>query len=245
MITRIVIFSIILLIFLVWRFNRQRIRYWAALLQERGWKSTVHYDRCLTIFKKLYSNVNAAKISISERNTKGLSDNIAYTYGEVVFYSFVRILEMAEPKPQEVFYDLGSGAGKAVFIAGLVFDFSKACGIEKLEGLYNLSIETLANLKTLPERETLLSHKETNIQFIHGDFLQEDFSDADIVFINATCFRGDLFNEIIVRLLKLKPGARVILGSANLENIGGFELKYSNLHLMSWGLNAVKIYQRI
>ncbi|MBA2655042.1 MAG: hypothetical protein H0U71_08280 [Gammaproteobacteria bacterium] len=245
MVTQIVIFFSILLIFLIWRFNRDRIRYWAALLQERGWSSTVHYDRCLTVFNKVYENVNPTEISLKERHAAGMMGDTTYTYGEVVFFSFVRILERAHPQPGEVFYDLGSGAGKAVMIAELVFDFSKTCGIEKLAGLYKLSEALKNKLENLPEYQNLLSHKPLNIQFINNDFLTQDISDGDVVFINATCFRGEFFTAIIVQLLKLKVGARVILGSANLDEVGGFKPLYSNLHLMSWGLNSVNIYERI
>jgi precorrin-6B methylase 2 len=224
--------------------NRGRIRYWAALLYERGWKSTVHYDRSLTVFRKLYEDINSFKLSIQERQQKNIFDS-RFTYGEVVFYSFVRILEVAEPKQDEIFYDLGSGAGKAVFIAALVFDFSKVCGIEIIDNLYQLSNRLLQKLEAMPERQELMPYKKFNIEFIHSNFFEYNISEANIVFLNATCWRGEALDTIIIKLLELKKGARIILVTASLENIGGFQLKYSNLHLMSWGLSTVRIYQRI
>ena len=57
-------------------------------------------------------------------------------YGEVVFYYFIPLLEYAKPKPGEVFYDLGCGAGKPLLTASLAFPKLKVCkGIEYLEGL--------------------------------------------------------------------------------------------------------------
>lgn len=245
MISQIVIFCSLLILFLVWRHNRIRIRYWIELLNERGWKSTVHYDRCLTVFRKVYDDVNSMEVSINERKRLNVYDDTSYVYGEVIFFSFVRILEKTEPKPGEVFYDLGSGAGKAVVIAALVFDFSKACGIEKLDALYNLSIELQEKLKNLPERQELLHHKEINLQFIHGDMLTQDFSDGDVIFMNATCFSEEMLTKLTAKLLKLKVGARIIVASANFDAIGGLERKYSHLHLMSWGLASIKIYERV
>ncbi len=242
---QLIIFIALLTLFGVWRWKRNTIRYWVELWHERGLKSTVHYDRCLTVFKTLYTDVNGMGASLQERREKGIMHDTSFTYGEVTFYSFVRILEKATPLPGEIFYDLGSGSGKAVFVAGLIFDFAKVCGIEKLDSLYTLSTSLLKKLDNLPERKQLLPTKQFNIDFIHDDFLSVDFHDADIIFINATCFRGDLFQAIIQKLLKLKLGARIILGSANLENIGGFQLIYSNMHLMSWGLNQIRIYQRV
>lgn len=211
---------------------------------ERGWKSSVHYDRCLKIMTKLYENVSPFSVSLDERRLKNLQADKQYTYGEVVFYSFAQILELAHPKPGEIFYDLGCGAGKPVFIAALIFDFAKACGVEKLESLYNLCVALNEKLPTLPEMQELPTDKKLNIEFINEDLLNVDLSEADIVFINATCFYGDLWDAILARLLKLKVGARVILTTRVIKT-GGFKLKHQNLFLMSWGLSQVSIYERI
>lgn len=237
-------FLTILLLLLLYFLNRERIRYWVALLQERGWRSTVHYDRCLTIFKKLYEGVDAYQVSKAERDHRSLSDS-GLIYGEVVFYSFVRLLELAKPQSGEIFYDLGSGAGKAVFIAGLVFNFSKACGIEKLEGLYQLSQQLNQKLRALPERQSLIPDKPINVEFSCSDFREVDYSDADIIFINATCWIGEILNATIIKLEQLKQGARVIITTADLNGINGFQLTYTNLHLMSWGVATVRIYERV
>jgi len=46
------------------------------------------------------------------------------------------LLELTKPQPGEIFYDLGCGGGRPLFIASLAFPFLKKCvGIEYLEGL--------------------------------------------------------------------------------------------------------------
>ena len=40
-----------------------------------------------------------------------------------------------------IFYDLGSGTGKAVIAAALMHNFAVCCGIELLEGLHTISLE--------------------------------------------------------------------------------------------------------
>ena len=47
-------------------------------------------------------------------------------YGEVDFHSFARVLRKINPVPGGVFYDLGSGTAKAVFVARFMHDF-KMC----------------------------------------------------------------------------------------------------------------------
>ena len=51
------------------------------------------------------------------------------------------------------FYDLGSGAGRAVVAAALVHDFDYAGGIEILEGLHKLSIDAKGRWHDLWEEE--------------------------------------------------------------------------------------------
>jgi hypothetical protein len=66
------------------------------------------------------------------------------------------------------FLDLGSGDGKVVLIASL---FTKSTGIEFDEELYKKSCEIKDKLKL-------------NAEFIQGDFLEQDLSKYDIIFIN-------------------------------------------------------------
>ena len=56
-----------------------------------------------------------------------------FTYGEVLFCYFIPLLNLVSPKPGEIFWDLGSGTGKALAIAALAFPFlKKVCGVEYL-----------------------------------------------------------------------------------------------------------------
>ena len=41
--------------------------------------------------------------------------------------------------PKGKFYDIGSGVGKAVFVAAMLHPFQIACGIEQLQGLSDLA----------------------------------------------------------------------------------------------------------
>jgi hypothetical protein len=45
--------------------------------------------------------------------------------------------------PGGVFYDLGCGIGKPVFAAGLIHKFDKLVGVEILEDLYKVCVETM------------------------------------------------------------------------------------------------------
>ena len=60
--------------------------------------------------------------------------------GEVEFASFSKVLRKINPPPGGVFYDLGSGTGRAVFVARFLHDFKSCKGIEVLSGLVSPSV---------------------------------------------------------------------------------------------------------
>ena len=79
----------------------------------------------------------------SERADKGQLDQKTLVYGEVDFHSFCEVLSSIMPPAGGTFYDLGSGTGRAIFVAAFVQDFVRLVGIEILDGLYEASTEVL------------------------------------------------------------------------------------------------------
>ncbi len=200
------------------------------------------------LLASIYQDIDTMNASAQERIRLNLEED-AYIYGEINFTSFYYILQITQPKAQEVFYDLGSGAGKAVFSAALYFDFSKACGIEFLPGLSKLATNTLQltseklALKIDDFHQTCLS-KLISIQFINGDFLTVDFTDGDIVFIHATCFHALIWEKIVDALTQLKPGSRVIVATKKIQH-ADFQLISAIQEKMSWGMSFIHIYKKI
>lgn len=70
------------------------------------------------MFQNLYEDVDGYSIS---RKARVKMDAFAYTYGEIEFLSFIALLSLVKPNENSVFYDLGSGTGKAVIAAAMVY----------------------------------------------------------------------------------------------------------------------------
>jgi hypothetical protein len=170
-----------------------------------------------------------------------------FIYGEIDYLSFYTILEQAGLSDRDVFYDLGAGSGKAVFTASLFFNVSKSYGIELLPPLYNQANARIEKAKQLFENTNNKTEKKylqqiSSIQFINHNFLSYDFSDADIIYVAATCLGDSTWENLIHKMAGLKPGSRVIVTTKNIQH-EKFEIIYQGIDLMSWGLCPVTIYK--
>ena len=107
-----------------------------------------------------------------------------------------RMLELADLKPGEMVYDLGSGDGRILITAVQRFR-AKAVGIEISDLLVRSTTERIQKLGL-----------QNDARVIHGDLRQVDLSPADVV----TMYLATDVNEMLRPDLEkyLKPGARVV-----------------------------------
>jgi precorrin-6B methylase 2 len=194
------------------------------------------------IFNQLYTNLSGYEIAQQEKNRLGRVEQ-STTYGEVMPDSFAELLSAATPAEGEVFVDLGSGTGKATFMAALCFPFSRVVGVELLPGLGELARQLLARYDAefrprLPEQR-----QRQRIEFIDGDFLEQDLSNVDIVFAHATCFSPELIAQLGQKLEELKPGARVIVAGHTI-NTPALQFRAMKIMKADWGTALTAIYQR-
>src|ERR1700735_5020310 len=107
-----------------------------------------------------------------------------------------RMLELADLKPGEKLYDLGSGDGRILITAVVRFK-AKAVGVE-------ISDDLVSSTNTRIRRLGL----DSDAHVIHGNFLDVDLSPADVV----TLYLATDANEILRPNLEksLRTGARVV-----------------------------------
>jgi SAM-dependent methyltransferase len=234
-----VILKLLLTNILVPHFKRKEQK--ELLSQRPDWLTIENKTR---ILEALYKKVHAKASSIRYRLLHLIQDK-EFIYGEIDFLSFYTILERTSPSAQEIFYDLGSGSGKAVVSAMLFFNVNQSIGIELLLPLYNQSNTQLEKAierfqQNDAEREYL--PQMGRIQFINDSFLHYDFGDADIIYVAATCLTDATWNELISKMSRLKPGSRIIVTTRTIHH-EQFESIYQGVELMSWGLCPVRIYK--
>lgn len=185
------------------------------------------------VFDKLYENVNGRLLSLQGREGHQYKSK-SFVYGEVLFDSFFQMISEAEPKPGQVFYDLGSGTGKGVFLSHLLFDFSKSKGIEFVDALYQAASEVRERYYKEIRPTIAQDVGDKQVYFTFGNFLDVDVNDGDIFFMNSTCFQEDLMFALENKLSTLKPGSKVISLSKSFRS-PAFEVYKHKMFEFSWG----------
>lgn len=234
-----VILKLLLTNVLVPHFKKQEQK--IQLIQRADWPNI---EKKIGILEALYKKVHAKSSSIRYRLLHLMQDK-EFIYGEIDFLSFYTILERTSPSTQDVFYDLGSGSGKAVLSAILFFNVNKSIGIELLPPLYkqsNIQLEKAIQRFQQHDFEKEYLPQMERIQFINDSFFHYDFGDADIIYVAATCLTDTTWNELISRMASLKPGSRIIVTTRTIHH-EQFESIYQGIELMSWGLCPVRIYK--
>lgn len=139
-----------------------------------------------------------------------------------------------------VFYDLGSGTGRVVMAVALLGYATRCIGIEIQSSLYQTSKLVQQGYETLLQTQsfyTPLANPPT-IVFHHGSIIDpayiEQWKEADIIFINCTCFDDDLMDQLFAVIQTMRPGCLIILLTVNIPVAVNCELLFEFRQQMSW-----------
>ncbi len=114
-----------------------------------------------------------------------------------------QMLALAKVKQGDIVYDLGSGDGVIPIQAA------------KIYGVQSVGIEYNADLVALSQRNAVREKVQNLVKFRQGDIFKEDFSSATVV----TLFLGESLNaRLMPRLLKMKPGTRVVSNTFRMDS---------------------------
>jgi SAM-dependent methyltransferase len=107
-----------------------------------------------------------------------------------------RMLEMADLRPGETVFDLGSGDGRVLITAVQRFH-AKAVGVEISDALVKASTERIQK-----------NGLQSEARVIHGDLLKADLSPADVVTIYLMTDSNEMLRPNLEKYLH--AGARVV-----------------------------------
>lgn len=123
-----------------------------------------------------------------------------------------QMLIIANLKPEEILYDLGSGDGRAVIMAAKDFG-AKSVGVELRD---DLTKRALTNINELGLNE--------KTQIIQKDIFDVDLSPANVVFLYLTTSANERIKPKLAA--ELKPGTRIV--SHDYEILGWKAKKVDN-----------------
>nr|WP_238585481.1 methyltransferase [Legionella steigerwaltii] len=200
------------------------------------WQKSLNLQRHAQVFHQLYTGVNGFILS---QNARKEYDAMEYAYGEIEFSSFIALLSLTRPDETTVFYDLGSGTGKAVLACGMVFPVCKSVGIELFPQLYVVACKQAEQLAKIAD----YAAQAKKIKFILGDFLEVNLNDATLVFINSTAFFGPMWEKLCAKLDHL-PHLKTVITTSKTLSSSHFTLIRRTKVEMSWGVIFAYIHFR-
>ena len=194
----------------------------------------------------LYDDVSPMSISINCRKKLGVYGDRSLVYGESHLPSLYEIFYEINPRPGEIFYDLGSGSGRLVLYAALSFPFAKAVGIELLDDLVSVAQTKLTlGKKRFFDLPGFDPNKLGEIEFVQADFTRTDLKDANVVYIASTCFENEFMFNLAWHLEKqLAAGTRVITFTRPLPS-KQFKIIKHQLYPMEWGQVTIFFHKKI
>jgi len=157
-------------------------------------ESVSEFDElCQAYITELYRNVSGfISYQPGEKETAQL-EKVFLTYGEILFPSFNKVIQRMDINENDVFYDLGSGAGKSALQFFLKTPVKKVIGIEANKLRSDSSLKIYKQVKReFPE----LFEGDRILKCLPSNFLEVDISDATIVYICSTCFNTELLSDI-------------------------------------------------
>ncbi|GAB9462799.1 hypothetical protein Gpo141_00000282 [Globisporangium polare] len=185
-----------------------------------------------------YGSEYGKELSAEARKSENLIKS-SFIYGEILFFPFADAIRSVAPLLPEhaIFYDLGSGTGKAVIAASLLHPFDQAIGIELLEPLVACADK---RKDALVKRGNLF---QTDIEFLHASILTTSWENGDLVFCHGTCFSDKEWADISLAAEKLKQGA-FFLSTSHVLKSALFEVVKSLNFKMSWGSATLYVHRR-
>lgn len=220
--------------------HKTLVRPYQAKRKFYHWANAYPRKQTHELLTALYQGISGWQLAKMALAKRGWQDN-RFTYGEIPLFTFAAVLDKAQPKPEDVFYDLGCGVGKTVLAAALLYKLKKAVGIEYFPEIHAVCLQCADTLRRLPRLSEYFPDKELNLEFQQGDLLDANIQDATIVFINATCFIGEQWLAIEEKLEGIQPGSRIILVTRSLAS-HRYKLLEHGVWPMSWGKAAVRVY---
>ena len=173
----------------------------ASSSQPRSLSLSMPRDETVDVLERLYAGLpDIHEVPLQEVNQIDASGG-NQTYGELTIRGVREIAEILRPNVNDVFVDMGSGAGRCILQAALEWPCRRSVGVELSKSRHDVAAMALARAQPSVQRRTSL---------LHDDLLTcTDFEDATIVYVASLLFDEAFMARLAERLSSL-PRVRAI-----------------------------------
>lgn len=189
---------------------------------------------CQQYLNIVYHDAEQAATNNSLKTT-----NIAETNGEILYPAVCKLLSQIVLTAEDVFVDLGSGAGKVVAQVFLTTPVKEARGIELVSALHQRALLAEKRIQQdLPE----FYQDGRKLIFSEGDFLEFPLRDASVVLINSVCFSQKLLCAL-GEMLDACAGIHTVLSLRPVTSLQRLLFKRTVRIECSWDTALCYVYQ--
>jgi len=110
--------------------------------------------------------------------------------------------------------------------------------------LHRLCIQVLDSWSRNIKARLSFEKQAINMEFVHGDAAFIDWHDADVVFMNASCFGHELMTQLSKTANKMRSGTFVITTTVPLR-LMSFELVELLPLEENWGNATAFVYRKL
>lgn len=160
-------------------------------------------------------------------------------YGEILYYSAIKLIKYLKLHADDHFLDIGSGLGKLALYVFLMSEVKSVTGIE-----INHPRHVIANrIHEIIQDKLPRMFDHRQLTFVEGDFLQSDFDHVTVVYLCSTIFSYDLL-ENIGRKLNSMSNVKKIASFRKIPYLSNFNLLKKILIHCSWERVGCYVYER-
>lgn len=161
-------------------------------------------------------------------------------YGELLYYSVVKLLKYLKLSESDHFLDIGSGLGKIAFQIFLSTQVTKVSGIEIHNQRYAISKHVQKKIeKTLP---ALFDSRRT-LEIISGDILRHNIDSVSVIYIASTVFSYALM-DALGKKINASLSVQKVASLRKIPQLTSFSLTEKIFLQGSWDIAPCYIYQR-
>ena len=162
-------------------------------------------------------------------------------YGEIYYYSVVKLVKYLNISNTDHVLDLGSGLGRVAFQLFLTTNAASITGIEINAQRYDVSKKVNDVLETTTPDVVV---KARALNLIHGDFLKYHFDDISVIYVCSYVFSFELL-EAMGKKINGMSSVKKIASIGKLPHLVDFKLIKTVFLHCTWDRVACYIYERI